>query len=103
MGLYAYDTAAYASATLRLEDRCRAFGLKFVDALDEQSRGRPDDMKALDAAAVFARTCGAAYGTTLPTSATPTRSGATRLPPPLPLTPQTRTHGERRTHWVPPP
>ena len=62
VGLYAYDTNVYASATLCLEERCKAFGLKFVDALDEQSRGRPDDMKALDAAAVFARTCGAAYG-----------------------------------------
>ena len=35
VGLYAYDTAAYASATLRLEDRCRAFHPKFVDALDD--------------------------------------------------------------------
>ena len=78
VGLYAYDTAAYASATLRLEDRCRAFHPKFVDALDEQGRGRPDDMKALDAAAVFERTCGAAYGDTLPTSATRRRGQVRR-------------------------
>ena len=96
VGLYAYDTAAHASATLRLEDRCRAFKPSFVDALEEQRRGRYEDMQALDAAATLARTCGAADDTSQLACATPTRPGAMRPPPALPLTPLTRTQGPRQ-------
>ena len=44
VGLYAYETARYASATLRLEERCKLFGEEVLQALErgwhEQERAR---------------------------------------------------------------